>query len=40
VALSNIPARMTQAISELETALSLRPDPELREAIDRLKRSR
>jgi len=40
LALSNIPARTPEAISELETALRLRPDPELRETIDRLKRGR
>jgi len=40
LALSNIPARMPEAMSELETAIRLRPDPQLHEAIDRLKRGR
>jgi hypothetical protein len=31
---------MPEAISELEIALRLRPDAELRETIDRLKRER
>jgi hypothetical protein len=31
---------VTEAVSELETAQRLRPGPELREAIDRLKRRR
>jgi tetratricopeptide (TPR) repeat protein len=40
LALSNIHGRMTEAISGLETALGLRPDPQLRETVDRLKRRR
>jgi tetratricopeptide (TPR) repeat protein len=40
VVLSRIPGRLPEALSHLETALRLKPNPELRRAIDGLRAGR
>jgi len=40
VALANRPGNMPEALQHLETALKLRPDPELRTLVEQLRRER
>jgi hypothetical protein len=40
VALSGIPGRFPEALAHLETAQRLKPNPDLRQAIDRLRTAR